>query len=87
MATKSFKNDINPAFSFISTETEQSTQMKHGKPPKGFKVNPLYIETKCRRLQLLLQPSLYERVKAKADANKTSVNEFIHSVLEEAVKM
>ena len=27
----------------------------HGEPPAGYKLNPLYIETKSKRLQLLMQ--------------------------------
>lgn len=56
------------------------------KPPKGYKLNPIYIETKSRRLQLVLQPSLYDRVKAKATAAGLSVNEYIHQVLDNATR-
>lgn len=54
------------------------------KPPEGYKVNPLYVETKSRRMQLVLKPSLYERVREHAMAAGISVNEYVHSVLEEA---
>ena len=54
--------------------------------PKGYKINPLYVETKTKRLQLVMQPSLYERVKAAADKEKLSVNEFIHRTLDLATK-
>lgn len=50
------------------------------KPPKGYKLNPIYVETKSRRLQLVLQPSLYDRVKAKTITAGLSVNEYIHQV-------
>lgn len=56
------------------------------KPPKGFKVNPLYVETKSKRLQLVVQPSLYERIKAASDAAGLSVNEFCHRVLDKATE-
>ena len=90
---KSFKNELNPALQFISTpeeaaeapEREQVTPTKH-QPPEGYKVNPLYIETKSKRLQLLLQPSLYEKIKARANQEGRSVNELVHSILEEATK-
>lgn len=49
-----------------------------------YKLNPLYIETKSKRLQLVLQPSLYERVKDAAFTAHLSVNEYIHRVLESA---
>ena len=54
--------------------------------PVGYKVNPLFVEVKSRRLQLLVQPSLYEDVKAQAKAKGISVNEFAHRALEKAVK-
>lgn len=81
MAKKSFKE--NPALQFISTADEEQTEEK---APEGYKLNPLYIETKSRRLQLVLQPSLYKRVKDRAKAGGLSVNEFIHNLLDEATK-
>jgi len=57
-----------------------------GKPPAGYKMDPRYIETKSKRLQLLLQPSLLERVKAQAKAQGTSVNDYVHGILENATK-
>ena len=56
------------------------------KPPKGYKLNPLYVETKSRRLQLVLQPSLYDKVKAGAAAAGLSVNEYVHQILENATR-
>ena len=38
-------------------------------------------EAKSRRLQLLLTPSLYEAVKAKAAEERRSVNDYINAVL------
>ena len=74
---KSFIGE-NPALQFISTaETETQPEEREPmpaqpkpsqKPPKGYKLNPLYVETKSRRLQLVLQPSLYDKVKAGAAA-------------------
>ena len=94
MAKKSFRDDINPAMSFISQEsisraetetpaTEETT--KPGKPPKGYKANPMYIETKSRRLQLLVQPSLYEKAKKRAQAEGTSVNDLVSNILHDAL--
>lgn len=97
MAKKSFKD--NPALQFISTtETEETGQTERTeqetktqprpaeKPPEGYKLNPLYVETKSRRLQLVLQPSLYERVKAGAAAAGLSVNEYVHQILDNATR-
>jgi len=86
---KTFKPNLepmNPAMQFITAPvTETVTEQKQGKPPEGFKANPLYIETKSRRLQLLVQPSIHEKMKMKATAAGVSVNEFVHSILEKAL--
>lgn len=96
MAKKTFKE--NPAFQFISEPEAETNEMPSDevmelkkenpadtKPPKGYKINPLYVETKTRRLQLVLQPSLYTKVKAQAQKQNLSVNEYVHSILEIAV--
>lgn len=44
-------------------------------------------EAKSRRLQLLIQPSLYEEVKARAEAEGTSVNDQISTLLRLALDM
>ena len=80
---KSFKADladINPAMQFISIPEE-----KPDAPPPGYKYNPLYVETKSRRLQLLIQPSLHDKVRDKAQQAGVSVNELVHTILEEAM--
>lgn len=87
MPKKSFKD--NPALQFISetdTALQKISETMPAAAPQGYKVNPLYIETKSKRLQLVMQPSLYERVKAAADNEKLSVNEFIHRTLDAATK-
>lgn len=87
---KSFKAELNPAMQFISTPTEETetreTASRTETAPEGYKVNPLYIEKRSKRLQLLVQPSLYDRVKARADAESCSVNDFIHRVLEDTLR-
>ena len=94
MAKKTFKD--NPALQFISTEEntpeQESSQAPAERPappeqpPEGYKLNPLYLETKSRRVQLILQPSLHERVKQAAQTEGISFNEYVHRVLERAVK-
>lgn len=91
MPKKSFKD--NPALQFISAAAEAEPEEREPaqaqtteKPPAGYKVNPLYIETKTRRLQLVLQPSLYDRVKAGAKASGLSVNEYVHQILDNATR-
>ncbi len=91
---KSFIGD-NPALQFISTaETETQPPEEKTitmpqpteKPPAGYKLDPRFVETKSRRLQLVLQPSLYERVRAGAAAAGLSVNEYCHQILDEATR-
>ena len=97
MEKKTFKN--NPALQFISTPAEEEKQtvpQDQSEPvrkvststpvPAGYKLNPLFVETKTKRLQLVLQPSLYDRVKARATSEGVSVNEFIHRTLDEATR-
>lgn len=86
MATKKkFLNEIaNPAMQFISTPEPEPVEISTA--PEGYKANPLYIEKRSRRLQLLVQPSLYKRIQILADRNGTSINEVIHSILADAIK-
>jgi predicted HicB family RNase H-like nuclease len=98
MAKKTFKESINPAINFISQEsidraeerntaTEETVAkvIRPEKAPQGYKLNPLYIETKSKRLQLLIQPSLHEKLKARAKAKGTSVNDLVNSILYDAL--
>ena len=83
---KSFKD--NPAFQFIS-EVDKKEDVKpeiKPEPKEGYKLNPLYIKTKTRRLQLIVKPSVYEKIKAKSMKQKLSVNEYIHQLLEKDIE-
>ncbi|HFI0131809.1 hypothetical protein NF419_10735 [Streptococcus suis] len=84
MAKKDFSSIANPALQFISSPEKQDPKKETA--PEGYKVNPAYIEKKSRRLQLLMQPSLYDLLKTRAVEEGTSVNNLIHELLEEAVK-
>lgn len=97
MAKKSFKT--NPAMNFISPETiekvdsepdrqgtpEPAVHSASKKTPAGYKLNPEYIETKSRRVQILMQPSLYAGAKEACSELGISLNEFIHRAIQEAV--
>lgn len=50
--------------------------------PEGYKVNPLFIEKRSKRIQLIMQPSVFERAKAKAEQNDKSFNDYVHSLIE-----
>ena len=49
------------------------------------KKNTTGMGIRSKRLQLLLQPSLYDQVKDMAKAKGYSVNDLIHRLLEQAV--
>lgn len=94
MAKKTFKDSINPAMSFISQESIDRAEgetpatadaKKPDKAPEGYKLNPLYVEKKSKRLQLLIQPSLHEKLKKKAQAEGTSVNDLVNGILQDAL--
>ena len=53
------------------------------KSPNGYKPNPLYVETKSRRLHLLVTPALFEKMKAEADRRELSVNALANEIFEE----
>lgn len=94
MVKKTFKNSINPAMQFISVvddaaiaEEPQAKEEKRTPAIKeGYKVDYGIIEKKSRRMQLLVQPSLYEKIKAQAMAEGSSVNDYIHQILESATR-
>ena len=89
MATKKSFTDNNPALAFLNQEPPQKAQKAQKQqagstaaghieaPPEGYKINPLYIETKSKRVNLLIQPSLYERVKEHSKKTGISANETI----------
>lgn len=85
MAKKNFKD--NPALQFISTAdpAEPTQDTAEPAPQYPMKRNPLYIETKSRRVQLMFQPSLYNKIKALATEQGKSINDTIHSILDEHI--
>lgn len=92
MAKKSFKDNIsNPALQFIAKEepelkeeyTKTHTPKEASTPPAGYKKDPNYIETKSKRVQLLLQPSVVNEVKSRAEANNISMNELFNIAIKE----
>lgn len=83
MPKKNFKD--NPALQFLST-ADPAEPAQETAPQYPMKRNPLYVETKSRRLQLVVQPSLHERLKNRAKARGLSVNEYVHQILDEATR-
>jgi len=76
MAKKSFKD--NPALIFISPAESAAapSEVPH-------KLNPLFVETKSKRVQLLMQPSLHARLKERSAARGQSLNDLAHTILSE----
>ena len=75
------------------TEQEKKEADVTGRPvinivrlPKGMRVNSKYVETKSKRIQLTMQPSLYARVKKASEKAKISVNDYIHQVLDQVTE-
>ena len=89
---KTFKDSLeNPAELFITKPAEKPAETEKvqgtpAKPPEGYKPNYLYIETRSKRVQLLIQPSLLEKLKAKAQSEGRSVNDVVHLILEDAFR-
>lgn len=76
---KDFKS--NPALQFISQAEPAPAQQPEA--PAGYKVNPAYIETKSKRVQLLVQPSVFDAVDRIAKAKGISRNEAINEALKQ----
>ena len=79
--TTTAKQTINPALSFISKQ-EPIPEPATTEPATIAPMKRLYVETKSKRVQLLMQPTLHKRLKRLANEQGLSFNEFIHSTLE-----
>ncbi len=70
-----------------STESRRDPKREQAEEPAPMKQNPLLVETRSRRVQLIFQPSLYKRIKALADkqsdTKRKSFNDYVHAVLED----
>ena len=49
--------------------------------PEGYKVDPRFVEMKTKRVQLVFQPSFYQKMKEKADALGLFFNEYATQAL------
>lgn len=96
---KSFKNDISAAELFIDAanppeaapverqpDPEEPITVPEGwRPPTRRTATPK-PEPRSKRLHILLQPSLYETIRANAEWLGVSINEYIHTALEETIR-
>lgn len=64
---------------------EEVKDKKNGKPPKGFRIDPRYIELKSKRYNALLKPSNFDKLKAAAEEAGVSVNEALNRLIEAAL--
>lgn len=85
---KSFKKNLdkvldntNPVMNFISEGNVAESNNEH-----KYILNTSRRETRSKRLQLLITPSLYERVKKASELSSVSVNEYINLVLDDITK-
>ena len=64
-------------------DPEPLNKVSKGVPMKK---NPEYLETKSKRVQMLMQPSLYNSIKEEAEKEGISVNEMMHTILKNHVE-
>lgn len=91
MAKKSFTANMNAAAeNFISNapqkETKSETITLTPAEPIYAPIRNSLFESKSRRVQLLMQPTLHAALKDKAEQNGQSFNDYVHSILEEHIK-
>jgi predicted HicB family RNase H-like nuclease len=87
MSKKSFK-DSNPALQFISVasqEEEAANTDNTQNTLNTFNTSNLKKERKSKRLNLLLQPSVVEKVEKIATMKRTSLNDLINTLLKEFI--
>lgn len=82
----------SPALHFLSSAeqaTSQSRETERTPAPEGMRLNPAYIEKyiekRTRRVQIVLQPSLYDKAKERAASLDKSFNDYVHELIEKDV--
>lgn len=83
-AMERYRNLLQIGFTSLDDQKSKSdttTTDNHVKEIR-YIIAPRTTEAKSKRLQLVVQPSLFDKVKHKADSCGVSVNDFIHQVLE-----
>jgi len=88
MAKKSFNSDTAAAAELFFPQAPAADRKKPGTvtAPEGYRVDYGIVETKSRRVQLLMQPSLHTRLKEAAAAQGISFNDYVHKALEKALE-
>jgi len=67
----------------LMQQAEPEGNFTRGELPEGYKLNPKYIEKRTKRIQLVVQPSLYDKLKAAADAAGLSLNEYANQAFKD----
>lgn len=91
------KKDFTPAAKSTKRASEVLETITTEPAPDLPQVTPAYVETalkiqarkeeyKSRRLQLLIKPSLHNKLKEIAELNQVSVNELINQVLQNFIE-
>lgn len=92
MAKKSFNEITNPALQFMTQPEGERTAAAEPTDKaadfKGLKRSrkPSTEETKSKRLNLLMLPSVYDSISKLATMQRTSVNELVNSLLQAHIK-
>lgn len=94
MNKKNFNEVANPALQFMSQLTEEDTAISddnimekatdHKELKRGRK--PSTEETKTKRLNLLMLPSVCENISKIATMKRTSTNDLINSILQNYIE-
>lgn len=77
---KSFKEDSNPALQFITQQTRLEPQQVQA-PRQVLDTKPDMEETKSKRVNLLIYPSLHESMQKIARVRGVSFNDLVNTVL------
>ena len=84
------KKDFTKQHSFFTDNTPQIEKEITIQPTPKREVTEGYksgcVEVKSKRVQLVFQPSIYERAKAKATQQNLSLNEYIHRLIDADTK-
>lgn len=83
------KVEVAPELQFISRESIEAAEIGEAagqQEQRGFQYIPKHKETRSKRVQLVLQPSVYAKLKARADAAGASFNDYCHAIFEEIIR-
>ena len=82
---------------FLTPPEDNVEDQKEERPPNktDFESIPMtiedakkrgHVETKGKKFQMLIQPSVFNKIKKMAVDNNVSINKFMHSLLEKAIE-